>query len=507
MTTSSRLPSKQPDVRGRDEAGLEDELDFQRYLRIFKRQWLLLLSSALLGALIGLAIAMSRPAQYEGVTTLMAHLPSRPGTGGVDRATLRAFIENQTLVTRVLVGLGLTNPPHSLTAQRFAAEALRVEELAGTNLFKVRVQLADPALAAEASRRLAGEAVALNKQVAGDAGGILRNALKPHLEQAAARLQSAEQQLVTYQKEAQIELLQADSNALVDERGALLPLMLDIEGERARLKAAEAELRGREPVLTAGRLPRAEQALREAGNLMAEDVRQRRTTGEREPEPITGAGTRRGALDPQDTSAGRGNPDDERTERAPGRVAGSRQTPTGTQAVDVEQRSMASGEREPGRLENGGGNVSPGALDLSDPLINPVYQTLEFQLATSKARLAALERHRSTLMRKAGGASLPELTRLYERHVELARRQNEYELAGEVFRDLSLRHEKAGTDLVGSSAYLQIIDEAVPADRPMPRKRIQTTALGLLCGLLVGAMGALLLEFNARSRDPLQDRA
>jgi uncharacterized protein involved in exopolysaccharide biosynthesis len=487
--TRSSDPSDAPTQRGGHDGPLfEDELDFHRYLRIFGRHKGLLLAGALVGALVGLGIGMTRPAQYEGVTTLVAHLPPRPGTGGVDRATLRAFMENQTLATEVLQSLGLNKPPHDFTPQRFSAEALRVEELAGTNLFRVRVQLADPALAAEASRHLAREAVTLNKQVAGDAGAVLRNELKPHLEEAAARLETAEQQLVSYQREAQIELLQADSNALVDERADLFRLKLDIESERARLEAAEAELQGREPVLTAGRLPRAEEALRRAGSIQAKEVRERDPDRPLEPAPITGAGTRRGAVEPG------GN------RRAPGRVAGSQaQTP-------ADAQEYLSRDLDTVRPSVERGAVNPDALDLSDPLINPVYQTLEFQLATSRARLAALERHRAELMRKAGGSTLPELTSLYTRHVELARRQNEYDLAEEVFRDVSLRHEKATTDLVGSSAYLQVIDEAVQPDRHMPRKRIQTIALGLLCGLFVAAAGAVILESTAASRDAREVR-
>lgn len=448
-----------------DSRWLEDELDFTRHLRIFTRHKLLLFSGALLGALVGLAISMTRPARYEAVTTLIAHLPPRPGTGGVDRATLRAFIENQTLAGQVIEGVGLNQAPHHLTPQRFAAEALRVEEIAGTNLFRVRVQLGDPALATEASRRLAREAVALNKRVAGDAGGVLRNELKPHLAEAAERLTTAEQQLVSYQREAQIELLRADSNALLDERGELFRLLLDIESERARLKTAEGELRGRKAVLSAERLPNAEEALRRAASLEAEEFQQRQPTS------------------PLETSPRKNGRADDRS-RADGTVAGRRpDVPAGS-----GQRQAGTAQAEPPLPRPGErGTVDPNALDLSDPLVNPVYQTLEFQLATSRARLAALESHRAELMRKAGGPKLKELTSLYERHVELARRQNEYELAEEVFHDVSLRYEKASTDLVGSSAYLQIIDEAVHPDRPMPRKRVQTIMLGLLCGLIAAA--------------------
>jgi uncharacterized protein involved in exopolysaccharide biosynthesis len=466
-TTSPYRPAPDPATAHADSREFEDELDIGRHLRIFAGHPLLLLSGALLGAVVGLLISTTRPVRYEAVTALIAHLPLRAGGAGVDRATLRAFMQNQTLATEVLQELELNRPPHDLTPQRFTEEALRVEESAGTNLFYVRVQLADPEVAAEASRRIARKAVALNKQVASDAGAVLRNELKPHLEEAAARLQTTAAELVSYQREAQIELLEADSKALIDERGELFRLVLDIESERARVAAAEKELRGRPPMLSAERLPRAEEALRHAGSIRTEE---RRPRPDSDDEP-------RG--DPRRAAAGE--------KPTPPRSSGKSTVVREAAALDIEKST-----------------VDPNSLDLSNPLVNPVYQTLEFQLATSRARHAALERHRAELERKAGGPALKELTSLYQRQVELSRRQNDYDIAEQVFEDISLRHEKSRTDLLGNSAYLQIIDEAVRPDRPMPRQRVQTIALGLLCGLILAAGGAVILESSAASARELR---
>lgn len=404
----------------RDPRWMEDELDFGRHLRILQRHAWLLAIGGIVGAVLGFIITTTRPIKYEAVTSLMAHLPARPASGSVDRATLRAFLENQTVVTGVLRELQLDRAPHNMTTQGFVSEALRVDEVPGSNLFRVRVQLEDPALATESSRRIAQKAVALNKEVAGNAGGVLRDELKPHLDEAAARLNKAEEALVSYQREAQMELLQADSDALVGERGTLLKLMLEIESERARLKAAEEDLKGRTPTLPAERDPQAERSLRQA---------------------------------------------------SPGGVTTRRE-----------------------------GGVDAQTLDLSNPIVNPVYQTLQLQVATSRATLAALERYRQELSRRIGGPAVKELTNLYQRQVELTRRQNDYYLAQRVFEEVSLQFEKARTDLLGSSAHLQVIDEAVQPDRPLPRKRVQTVALGLIIGLSVGALLALLREATGSRR-------
>ena len=438
--------------------------------------------AALLGAVAGFVIAANRPALYEGVTTLIAHLPSRQGAGGVDRASLRAFIENQTLAAQVLEELQLNGPPAGLTAQRFAAEALRVDEPAGSNLLRVRVQLQDPQLAAEASRRLSKKAVALNRQVASEAGAVVRTELKPRLDEATDRLQSASDQLVAYQRDAQIELLEADSDALVEQRGELFTLLGQIEGEKARLATAEAELRRRQPLMTADRAPRAEEALRRAAaRAVDQELHRERPAAPRDERPPADPSSS------QRIDSGRGDtpkpPTDEtaRTLQKPAREQPDRKTQR-SPAEDLDRTA-----------------VDPESLNLSDPRVNPVYQTLDLQIATSRARLAALEQQRNQLARRAGGSQLKELTNLYQRKVELERRQKDYDVAQRVFEEVSLRYERSRADLMGASAYLQIIDEAVTPDRPLPRKRLQTIVLGMFAGLLIGALGAVLLESRAAS--------
>jgi uncharacterized protein involved in exopolysaccharide biosynthesis len=471
-----------PDVRRPSEsARFEDELDLGRHFRVFSRHPLLLLTGALIGAIAGFIFATSRPQRYEAVTTLIAQLPTRQAPGGSDRASLRAFIENQTLVAQVIEELGLNQPPHKLSPQRFVAEALRVEEPAGTNLLRVRVQLGDPQQAADASRHLSEKAVALNKQVASEAGGVVRNELKPHLDEATQRLQTASEELVAYQREAQIELLQAESEALVGQRGELFKLITEIEGEKARLAVAEQELRRRQPRAAAGRSPETEEALRRAA--ATRDARDEPLR--REPEP---------ALPVKEPF--RRTPDALRRDSTASAVPG-RAPQAGAGILDRSKVTTDSGRMPSPELGIDRTAVDPETLDLSDPTIDPVYATMDLQVATSRARLAALERHREALSRRVGGSELKELTQLYQRKLELERRQNAYNVAQRLFEDVSTRFERARADSMGSSAYLQVIDNAARPDRPMPRKRTQTVAVGVLLGLLAGAIAALGLETRA----------
>jgi len=144
-----------PSLPHRPDDNLEDEIDLTRYFQVFARHWLLLVVVALVGGAYGFGVSRFRPILYEGVTTVLVLPPSKVDVRSASTANFRALLENLTHSLQVINELGLDKPPFSLTPQRFHDEAMQIEEVAGTNLVKVRVRLSDPARAMEASKRLA----------------------------------------------------------------------------------------------------------------------------------------------------------------------------------------------------------------------------------------------------------------------------------------------------------------------------------------------------------------
>jgi polysaccharide biosynthesis transport protein len=264
---------------------------------------------------------------------------------------------------------------------------------------------------------LAQKAVSLNAEVSRREGTSIRDLLKVHLDESSAQLKAAETQLLAFQRAAQIELLQRDTDAMMYERGELLRLTLDIEGEKARLSSAESEISKQQRILPVGR------------SVMSEDA------------------LRRAAQSTRDIPA--------------------------NAAIDDAQK-----------------------LDLSSSLLNPVYQTLEFQIASSRARLASLLQQRRELVevKKLGGRELKELNELYGRNIELARLQTNYQLATRVYSDVKVRYEETRSEGVGSSAVLQVVDEAIPPDRPLSRQAAKSTGVGMVVGLMLAALVSLALD-------------
>jgi uncharacterized protein involved in exopolysaccharide biosynthesis len=140
------------------------------------------------------------------------------------------------------------------------------------------------------------------------------------------------------------------------------------------------------------------------------------------------------------------------------------------------------------------GTGSTLGMQLRSEEINGVYQGVDAAAATSRANLAALERQKAELVdvRRIDAGTLPLLTRLYEREAELARFQVERDLAEKIYVDLSQRYEVSRLQVAGRSAELQIIDPAVPADRPVSRQVARNTVVGAVAGLCV-ALAAMLV--------------
>ncbi len=458
---------------------LEDEIDFSYYRQTLLRQWKLLAAGAALGAIAGLTFAMMRPTLYEASTTVQVS----QAASAVNIATARALLQNNTLAAQTINETGLSSPPFNLTPQAFIA-AVGIDEIPGTTLVRVKVRLSDPRKAAEASTILSRKAVELNSRIASSGSESVRQKLQQHLDGAAERFQEAEAKLLKYQNEAQVEVLRADTEAMLDERGDLLKLLIEIETEKGRLAAAEQEILRHERVLSVGRSVGSEEALRRAASssnsLLPSDPT--RENAARENAARENA-ARENAKSPSPTSANK-----------PGANRTRGNTPS-DEGPAVSNRSGSSSRMTP--------LADPEALDLTNPFVNPVYQTLAFQIATSRTRLAGLERARREMVvvRKLGEDSFRQLSELHRRELELVELQARYELAAGVYSSLALRYEQSRSESVDRMVQLQVVDEAIPADQPLPKKHVQSTGMGLMAGLALAAIVALAWGSGAKTSD------
>jgi polysaccharide biosynthesis transport protein len=417
---------------------LEREIDLTPYLAPLLRRWPLLLALTVLGAVVGLVISGRGPIMYEASTTVLV----QQAESAAAFSTARALLRNHTLAAETLTELGLAGEPYNLTPQRFIDGALAVDEVGGTHLLHVKVRLPDAALAATASHALSSKAVELNRRVRTEGATAVRQQLKAVLDDAAVDLQDSEEALLAARTRTQLDVLKKDAEVMLESRASYQQLLVDIEGEKARLAAAEAEMLLHDPVLAGRRSPAAEEALRRAMRAPTAEIP--------------------GRASPQPPATG---------------IPPPRPIPEAVEAVDPE------------------------LLDLSQPSVNPVFQTLAFQIATSRILLANMERRRRELagLHGAGASPVKPFTDLYRAEIEIARLEDRYEQARRTYRELAARYEQSRTDAIGRTALLQIVDPAVPPERPVSRRRAASMIAGALGGLLLATTLALALGRRSRS--------
>lgn len=473
---------------------MEEELNVGRYIAILRRYWLALFVGVFVGATAGVLSASLRPILYEGVTTILIGRSSSV----VATATSRAILENRTLAAQMLAETGI-----NLSPEAFVTNLLTIEQVPATNVMKVKVKFGDAAKAALASRVLSQKAVDLNRRIASEEGSAVSAQLKVLADQAADRLKAAEGEYVRYEDQAQVELLKRDTERMIAERGELLRLRIDIETERARLAAAEHEINKQERVYSLPRDVNTETALQRTLERTAEAdaATEALRRVEDQSSALQSAANRPMPTPPpfvQRSPALQSKDPAKRASEIAGQERAQRdlrqQTNDDLQRRFAEQSAAVAGTQEAlGRIATPNGEANAQQLNLSHPFINPVYQTLAFQIATSRTRLAALERQEREMavVRKLGSNRFGELSDLYRRTAELARLQTNLDLAKQVYEVLTVRYEQSRAESVDGMVLLQIVDAAVTPESPISRKRAQSAALGATIGFLIAALFAL----------------
>ena len=97
-------------------------------------------------------------------------------------------------------------------------------------------------LAARIANAMANRAVGLSRLVEQSESVVARDVIKGQLDAARDWLTQSRAALETYQRQAQVELLEKRINALTDQQADVQNLTVDLEGQRAYLRQAEQDL-------------------------------------------------------------------------------------------------------------------------------------------------------------------------------------------------------------------------------------------------------------------------
>jgi uncharacterized protein involved in exopolysaccharide biosynthesis len=238
---------------------------FDDILAIVLRRWVVVILAAVAAAIPVAIMGMAGGRVYEA-SAVMSAGPSKIGDnqGGISTASFRPMIVNNGLARKVIAAFHLGDPPQSLTPYRFLHDRLIVTETRNTNLMQIAVRMPDPELAANVANAVATGAIELAASVSAQEAIRARDMIGKQMEEVGKRMTTAETNLLTFKRDAQIELLRGDVEAMLGERKGLTALLIKIESERAKLDRARQELKTRQPVDTVRKTIDADPTLTEA---------------------------------------------------------------------------------------------------------------------------------------------------------------------------------------------------------------------------------------------------
>ena len=447
-------------------SGVDGETALAHHLhQLWRFRWLLVAGPLLAGA-VAYGIALTLTPRFQATATIMV-TPSKAGEQATapqpDVRSFRAFLANQSLAAEVVREFHLDAPPSRLTPQRFLASVLNIGDMRGTNLIGLEVTLSDPQLAARVANSMAERSVALSRSLEQREAVVARDFIKSQLDGARERLTQARDALSTYQRQAQVDLLEKKMDVLMSQQAELGQLAVDIQGERAYLRQAERDLAQQEPIrnvqrsvqLAPGTRPEVPPAQPRVGVLAHSNDR---TT--------PGLGPRADGIGP---ATDRPGDQAEREPRPPVPVP-----PVDTTAPIPPRPQLRDA--------------------LVDPYINPGYEMLHQDVMAVRSRLAQLEHKRDEILRsRAKGGQLAGLAEYYTRKTAENELKMQQELAEKIYLDVATRYEQARLQIAARSAQLQIVDAALAPDRKVfPREKlIASAAMVLAFSVLAAAIIAL----------------
>ena len=215
-----------------------DEIQVQKWFVALWRGWGILLAGGVLGAGLGLAAAATTRPTYEAQATLLLAEPPDQ-TGVFSLPGVRTVLNSPSIANEIVQEFGLSNPPHSLSAQTFLSRAVTIEEIPNTYLVRVRLRLSDPQLAHRVAGRYGDKVVERVEGLWQEGVEARRTRIDRQLDLARTGLAEAEKALVSYRRQSGLNLMLRDVERLFWTRVASVR-----QGRRSVSELPTATLKG-----------------------------------------------------------------------------------------------------------------------------------------------------------------------------------------------------------------------------------------------------------------------
>jgi uncharacterized protein involved in exopolysaccharide biosynthesis len=248
-----------------------EELKLYDHLKVLYRYRLVILIVPILTGVLAYYAVRQLPPQYESAARLIVGSSRLENESADPRmiSTMTATLRNVAVAESVVQKFKLDQPPHQISPQRFLLYHLGVENVRETRIIEVKVSIGNARMAADLANAYAAGVVDLTTKLVQADGLSARDLVRRQVEAAKREMEIAGRARDEYRRVAQIEVVRKEVDTLLDQRGTLNKLLIDIETERARLSQAEAQLTSRSRIETLRRSIDSDPALMETARRVA----------------------------------------------------------------------------------------------------------------------------------------------------------------------------------------------------------------------------------------------
>jgi len=210
-------------------ASADRDLDLATLRRIFARRWKVVAGTVVIATGLALGLTALQPEKFEAAVPLLLSGPI-PAVGSSPAASVRML-----LTAPVLLAEAAAQTPGT----RIEPEDVFVDPVPNTPFVRVRVHDRDPERASAIAHHLSERAVAASRKLREEAFKPTGPADLSRLKLADAELRNAEQRLLEFRQESNIELLRREQEIRLEQQAGMIKLDIAIEAERARLAALD----------------------------------------------------------------------------------------------------------------------------------------------------------------------------------------------------------------------------------------------------------------------------
>lgn len=223
----------------------EKEIDLRDYIRMVKRRWKIILIVPIVACIVGIVVSFRLPKKYVAssllgiLETMTTDEQGRVQRFGLKADFYKALVKNEKVAEEVMEELGLDQSSDNLTVAGFMRMvSARAEREAST--LRISVKADTPEGAKNIANAMAEKMVEVNRCLLGVQAEKGKGFFGDQVREAKAKMDNAEEELLSFEKRANLPVLRQRVNNLLTQRGKF---EVDFDDLLSKIEIEETALR------------------------------------------------------------------------------------------------------------------------------------------------------------------------------------------------------------------------------------------------------------------------